>query len=155
VVADRGASALPDPLVSDTRWVGVKHGVELAGGTHRPVNQSGGERGSARGRLTGGCRGPRLLPTRAWRGTPQPVVRARRGQKGCRAVAGARHANAGPPWTSTGEGRRREKGEQGLTAKVGLHIFIKMFVIFACFGCVVINNQKGGDCKEMDLGPFV
>jgi hypothetical protein len=23
-----------------------------------------------------------------------------------------------------------------------------MFVIFACFGCVVINHQKGGDCKE-------
>jgi hypothetical protein len=22
-----------------------------------------------------------------------------------------------------------------------------MFVIFACFGCVVINHQKGGDCK--------
>jgi hypothetical protein len=29
-----------------------------------------------------------------------------------------------------------------------LHIFIKIFVIFACFGCVVINHQKGGDCKE-------
>ena len=29
-----------------------------------------------------------------------------------------------------------------------LHIFIQMFVIFACFGCVVINHQKGGDCKE-------
>jgi hypothetical protein len=23
-----------------------------------------------------------------------------------------------------------------------------MFVIFACFGCVVINHQKGRDCKE-------
>jgi hypothetical protein len=23
-----------------------------------------------------------------------------------------------------------------------------MFVIFACFGCVVINHQKWGDCKE-------
>jgi hypothetical protein len=23
-----------------------------------------------------------------------------------------------------------------------------MFVLFACFGCVVINHQKGGDCKE-------
>jgi hypothetical protein len=23
-----------------------------------------------------------------------------------------------------------------------------MFVIFACFGCVVINHQKRGDCKE-------
>ena len=54
VVADRGAMALPDPLVSDTRWVGVKHGVELVGGTHRPVTQSGGERGSA---LTRGTRG--------------------------------------------------------------------------------------------------
>jgi hypothetical protein len=29
-----------------------------------------------------------------------------------------------------------------------LHILIQMFVIFACFGCVVINHQKGGDCKE-------
>jgi hypothetical protein len=29
-----------------------------------------------------------------------------------------------------------------------LHIFNQMFVIFACFGCVVINHQKGGDCKE-------
>jgi hypothetical protein len=25
-----------------------------------------------------------------------------------------------------------------------LHIFIQMFVIFASFGCVVINHQKGG-----------
>jgi hypothetical protein len=23
-----------------------------------------------------------------------------------------------------------------------------MFVLFACFGYVVINHQKGGDCKE-------
>jgi hypothetical protein len=29
-----------------------------------------------------------------------------------------------------------------------LHIFIQMFIIFACFGCVVINHQKGGDFKE-------
>ena len=29
-----------------------------------------------------------------------------------------------------------------------LYIYIQMFVIFACFGCVVINHQKGGDCKE-------
>jgi hypothetical protein len=29
-----------------------------------------------------------------------------------------------------------------------LHIFIKILVLFACFGCVVINHQKGGDCKE-------
>jgi hypothetical protein len=29
-----------------------------------------------------------------------------------------------------------------------LHIFIQMLVLFACFGCVVINHQKGGDCKE-------
>jgi hypothetical protein len=29
-----------------------------------------------------------------------------------------------------------------------VHTFIKMFVIFACFGCVVINHQKVGDCKE-------
>jgi hypothetical protein len=27
-----------------------------------------------------------------------------------------------------------------------MHIFI--LVLFACFGCVVINHQKGGDCKE-------
>jgi Na+-driven multidrug efflux pump len=32
-----------------------------------------------------------------------------------------------------------------------LHIFIQMFVIFVCFGCVVINHQKGGDCKENGL----
>ena len=29
-----------------------------------------------------------------------------------------------------------------------LHIFIQILVLFACFGCVVINHQKGGDCKE-------
>jgi hypothetical protein len=29
-----------------------------------------------------------------------------------------------------------------------------MFDIFACFSCVVINHQKGGDCKENDPGPF-
>jgi hypothetical protein len=29
-----------------------------------------------------------------------------------------------------------------------LHIFIKKIVIFACFGCVVINHQKEGDYKE-------
>jgi hypothetical protein len=29
-----------------------------------------------------------------------------------------------------------------------LHIFIQIPVLFACFGCVVINHQKGGDCKE-------
>jgi hypothetical protein len=29
-----------------------------------------------------------------------------------------------------------------------LHIFIQILVLFACFGCVVINDQKGGDCKE-------
>jgi hypothetical protein len=23
-----------------------------------------------------------------------------------------------------------------------------MLIIFACFGCVVINHQKGEDCKE-------
>jgi hypothetical protein len=28
-----------------------------------------------------------------------------------------------------------------------------MFVLFACFGCVVINHQKGEDCKEN--GPLV
>jgi hypothetical protein len=32
-----------------------------------------------------------------------------------------------------------------------LHIFIQMFVIFACFGCVVVNHQKGEDCKENGL----
>jgi hypothetical protein len=35
-----------------------------------------------------------------------------------------------------------------------LHILIKMFVIFACFGCVVINHQKGQIVRKMDLGPF-
>jgi hypothetical protein len=35
-----------------------------------------------------------------------------------------------------------------------LHIFIKTFVIFACFGCVVINHQKGGDCKENGSRPI-
>jgi hypothetical protein len=34
------------------------------------------------------------------------------------------------------------------------HIFIQILVLFACFGCVVINHQKGGDCKEIDPGPF-
>jgi hypothetical protein len=29
-----------------------------------------------------------------------------------------------------------------------LHIFIQILVLFAFFGCVVINHQKGGDCKE-------
>ena len=29
-----------------------------------------------------------------------------------------------------------------------LHILIQIPVLFACFGCVVINHQKGGDCKE-------
>jgi hypothetical protein len=27
-----------------------------------------------------------------------------------------------------------------------------MFVIFACFSCVVINHQKGRDCKENGPG---
>jgi hypothetical protein len=31
-----------------------------------------------------------------------------------------------------------------------LYIFIKMFVIFACFGCVVINHQKGKIVRKMD-----
>jgi hypothetical protein len=35
-----------------------------------------------------------------------------------------------------------------------LHIFIQMFVIFACFGCVVINHQKGEIVRKMDPGPF-
>jgi hypothetical protein len=29
-----------------------------------------------------------------------------------------------------------------------VHIFIQMSILFACFGCVVINHQKGRDCKE-------
>jgi ribosomal protein L34E len=29
-----------------------------------------------------------------------------------------------------------------------LHIYIQMLVLFSCFGYVVINHQKGGDCKE-------
>jgi hypothetical protein len=35
-----------------------------------------------------------------------------------------------------------------------LHIFIKIFVIFACFGCVVINHQNGEILRKMDLIPF-
>jgi hypothetical protein len=35
-----------------------------------------------------------------------------------------------------------------------LHIFIQIFIIFACFGCVVINHQKGEIVRKMDLGPF-
>jgi hypothetical protein len=152
VVADRGAMALPDPLVSDTRWVGVKHGVELVGGTHRPVTQSGGERGSTRGRPTGGPGVGVLVSFPPMDGAGRHTGGAHEtGEKGCRAVVGARHADAGPPWTSTSEGRRRERGERGLTTKVRLHIFIKMFVIFACFGCVVINHQKGGDCKDFGV----
>jgi hypothetical protein len=29
-----------------------------------------------------------------------------------------------------------------------LLIFIQILVLFACFGSVFINHQKGGDCKE-------
>jgi hypothetical protein len=29
-----------------------------------------------------------------------------------------------------------------------LLIVIQIIVLFACFGCVVINHQKGGDCNE-------
>jgi hypothetical protein len=39
-------------------------------------------------------------------------------------------------------------GDKTCILAIRLHIFIQMFVIFACFGCVVINHQKGGDCKE-------
>ena len=35
-----------------------------------------------------------------------------------------------------------------------LHIFIQMIVIFAWFGCVVINHQKGEIVRKMDHGPF-
>jgi hypothetical protein len=35
-----------------------------------------------------------------------------------------------------------------------LHNVIQITVLFACFGCVVINHQKGGDCKENGPGPF-
>jgi hypothetical protein len=35
-----------------------------------------------------------------------------------------------------------------------LHIFNQMFVIFACFGCVVINHQKEEIVRKMDPGPF-
>jgi hypothetical protein len=31
---------------------------------------------------------------------------------------------------------------------------MKIFVIFACFGCVVINHQKGEIVRKMDPGPF-
>jgi hypothetical protein len=27
-------------------------------------------------------------------------------------------------------------------------------LIFACFGCVVINHQKGGDCRENGPWPI-
>jgi hypothetical protein len=42
-------------------------------------------------------------------------------------------------------------GGQSCILASRLHIFIEMFVIFACFGCVIINHQKGGDCKENGL----
>jgi hypothetical protein len=29
-----------------------------------------------------------------------------------------------------------------------------MFVIFSCFGCVVINHQKGEIVRKMDREPF-
>jgi hypothetical protein len=35
-----------------------------------------------------------------------------------------------------------------------LHILIKMVVIFACFGCVVIIHQKRVDCKENGPQPI-
>jgi cell division protein FtsL len=36
-----------------------------------------------------------------------------------------------------------------------LHIFIQIFVIFASFGCVVINHQKRGEIvRKMDPGPL-
>jgi hypothetical protein len=35
-----------------------------------------------------------------------------------------------------------------------VHISIR-YLIFACFGCVVINHQKRGDCKKNGAGPFV
>jgi hypothetical protein len=34
-----------------------------------------------------------------------------------------------------------------------LHISI-WYLLFACFGCVVINRQKGRDCKENGPNPF-
>jgi hypothetical protein len=33
-----------------------------------------------------------------------------------------------------------------------LHIYNQMFMIFACFGCVVINHQKGEIVRKMDPG---
>jgi hypothetical protein len=29
------------------------------------------------------------------------------------------------------------------------------YLIFACFGCDVINHQKGGDCKENGPHPYL
>jgi hypothetical protein len=110
VVADRGASALPDPLVSDTRWVGVKHGVELAGGTHRPVNQSGGERGSARGRLTGGVSGSSSPshPCMAWDATAGGAreTGAERVSSGGRGPARQRRAAVDIHWRGQKNGKR-------------------------------------------------
>jgi hypothetical protein len=35
-----------------------------------------------------------------------------------------------------------------------LHIFIQILILFACFGCVVINHQKGEIVRKMDPRPF-
>ena len=35
-----------------------------------------------------------------------------------------------------------------------LHIVIQIIVSFDCFGCVVINHQKGEIVRKMDPGPF-
>jgi hypothetical protein len=39
-------------------------------------------------------------------------------------------------------------GDKHASLQVDCKFFIQMSVLFACFGCVVINHQKGGDCKE-------
>jgi hypothetical protein len=39
-------------------------------------------------------------------------------------------------------------GDKTCTLASSLHSFIQILVLSACFGCVVINHQKGRDCKE-------
>jgi hypothetical protein len=45
-------------------------------------------------------------------------------------------------------------GGQTCILASSLHSFIQILVLFACFDCVVINHQKGGDCKKNGPGPF-
>jgi hypothetical protein len=34
-----------------------------------------------------------------------------------------------------------------------VHVLVQ-YLIFSCFGCVVINHQKDGDCEENGPDPF-